>query len=72
MDTQVAQKITDDMLNIVNEIAMSIAYVQEHCSEDEIKRYRRAVGRVTTAVFLDVLNPLFVMHPEVKPANFED
>jgi hypothetical protein len=44
--------------------------VQENCPPDEFLKYRRAVAGIM-AELLEVLNPLYSIHPALKPPGFE-
>ena len=64
---EVATKISELMLNIGKELNESVFLVQEQCSESEFFNYRRQVGIIMGNILLDVLNPLYEKHADLKP-----
>jgi hypothetical protein len=49
----------------------SVALVRDECSAEELKKYRRAVGKVMGEILLEVLNPLYAKHPALKPPGWD-
>jgi len=37
------------------------------CEDEDFQIYRSAVGEIMGAILLEVLNPLYRTHPELKP-----
>ncbi|WP_206244054.1 hypothetical protein [Novosphingobium terrae] len=37
--------------------------------EDEVHRYKRAVGQVMGGIFLDIKSPIFEQYPDLTPAE---
>lgn len=70
-DPVIAQEISGLMLEFSERLDKSIATVPEHCSSDEFRIYRRAVGHVLGEMLLQVLNPLYVQHPNLKPPGLD-
>lgn len=64
---KVAGEISALMFELNAKLNASIIMVQENCDEEDFKLYRRAAGRVMGALLMDVLNPLYVDHPSLKP-----
>jgi len=58
------------MLEIFSRVDESVARVKETCSAEEAAAYEKASGRVASAVVMDVLEPLYKAHPELKPHNW--
>lgn len=65
----VAKVVSDLMLEYSEKLNDSIILVMENCPEDEFKRYRLAAAKVLGEMLLEVMNPLYVRHPELKPAG---
>jgi len=55
------------MLEIGAKLDASVAVVQENASKEEFARYRDAVGKIMGDILLDVMNPLYELHPEIRP-----
>lgn len=66
---QVAKQISELMLEYGAKLDASIALVMESCPEDEFKRYRLAAGKVLGEMLLEIMNPLYAKHPDLKPAG---
>jgi hypothetical protein len=66
-DRDIAKQITDMMLDTAHRLDKSLAEVRDKCPQEEFHDYRKAVGRVLAEMLLEVLNPLFAKHPELKP-----
>ena len=65
-----AKRISDLMLQITDQLNESVRTVQETCPESEFVRSRRAVGAIMAEI-LGVINPLYTMHPSIKPPDFD-
>jgi hypothetical protein len=52
-------------------IDRSILTVQENCSPEEFKVYRLAAAKVLGEMLLEVMNPLYAVHPYLKPEGFD-
>ena len=70
-NAETAKQVSDVMLDVSSRLNESIILVQDTCSEDEFKDYRRAVGAVMGEILLEVLNPLYKQHPSLKPKGFD-
>ena len=45
----------------------SIKVVMDTCPDDEFQAYRRVVGRVMGAIYLDIMQPIHQKYPELEP-----
>jgi hypothetical protein len=45
----------------------SVRRVMETCPEDEFKDYRRVIGQIMGAIYLDVLQPIHRQYPDLEP-----
>lgn len=66
-DKLVAQQISDLMLAVGKQINESIQLVMNTCSEKEFEDYRSAVTHIMGSMLLDVMNPIYDIHPDIKP-----
>ena len=64
---RVAEQICKLMLETGARIDDSIEQVKNQCSEKEFQSYRKAAGKVMGEILLEILNPVFKEHPELKP-----
>jgi hypothetical protein len=71
MKTEIAQRISDEMNEILARLNGSIQLVMDNCEESEFQGYRGAVAHVMAAV-VDVTNSLYQRNPEVKPVGYDE
>jgi hypothetical protein len=64
---ETAKHISDLMLEIGSKLNQSAALVRDTCEADEFDAYRGVVGQLMGTMFLEVMNPLYSVHPELKP-----
>ena len=67
MRRNVAVKVVDVMLEYSARLDSLVADLRDNCDEREFKQYRNAIGQVLGTVLLDILNPIFGEHPDLKP-----
>ena len=68
-DKELAKRMLDVMYAISDQVNESIREVQQQCTEEEFKAYRRGAGRVMGYAFTDVMTPIYLEHPDLKPAG---
>ena len=66
-----AQQISELMLEYSERINESILLVQQKCSHEEFKAYRLAAAKVMGEMLLEVMNPLYREHPDLKPEGLD-
>ncbi|QLO36186.1 hypothetical protein HV213_10230 [Klebsiella sp. RHBSTW-00484] len=64
---EIATTISQLMLRFGKEIDSSVALVQTHCGKEELRCYQQAAGKIMASMLLDVMNPLYKIHPDIKP-----
>ena len=69
-DPVVARRISALMLDVGARLDESILEVARS-SPAEAENYKRAVGAAMADIPLDVLNPLYRTHPDMKPAELK-
>ena len=70
-DPSIARQVSDLMIEFSGRLDRSILTVQERCSPEEFKAYRLAVAKVLGEMLLEVMNPLYTEHPDLKPDGLE-
>lgn len=70
-DSSVAKRVSSLMIEILDRLNDSTAMVMELSSPEEFKAYRRAAGAVMGEIVLEILNPLYSRHPDLKPPEME-
>jgi hypothetical protein len=66
-DELVAKQVGELMLEFGARLDASVALVRDNCSPEELKVYRRAAGKVMGEMLLEIMNPLYLQHPGLKP-----
>lgn len=66
-DKSTAMEISELMLRHGKELNNSVEMVKSRCSEEEFAIYQKAIGKIMGYILLDVMNPLYKSHPELKP-----
>ena len=64
---QIAKQINDLMVKHSGEINESVRLVMDNCSGEEFARYRSAAGHVMAEMFSEIINPLYLLHEDIKP-----
>ena len=67
----VAKQISELMLDISDRISQSVASTKSECPAGEHAAYQRAAARVLSTVQQEVLSPLYVEHPSLRPAGWK-
>jgi hypothetical protein len=70
-DLDVARRVSMLMLEIGAKLDASIADVQASCPLPEFEMYRREVAQIMGRMLLDLMNPLYDEHPEIKPKGLK-
>ncbi len=68
-DHNIAQQVSRLMLEYGKKMDASVELVRRNCSVEEFETYRRAVGKIMGYMLLDVMNPLYERHPDIKPVD---
>lgn len=71
MDAETAKYVSDLLLNINGLLDESVAKVKGGCTPEEFTAYRRAVGGLINSIFEEILEPVYVKHPTLKPPDLE-
>lgn len=70
-DKAIASQISTLMLEYGAKLNASASEVQTKVSEEEFHAYRRAIGRIMGVMLLDIMNPIYEKHPELKPPQLD-
>lgn len=66
-DKNIARDVSGLMLEIGRKLDASLIEVQKRCSVAEFECYRGVVGQLMGEILLEVMNPIYSRHPELKP-----
>lgn len=67
---EIAQNISELMLDFAERLNKSLYEIKEKCSEEEFKKYRRGVSYILGNVSIVILNKLYEEHPDLKPKGY--
>lgn len=70
-DKSIARQVSDLMIEFSGRLDRSILTVQKKCPPEEFKAYRLAVAKVLGEMLLEVMNPLYAEHPDLKPTGLD-
>jgi hypothetical protein len=67
MDIKIAETLSVLIMKLNASLDDSVAYVRDHCSEDELHWYRREVGKIMGGLNLEIEEKLWSEHPALRP-----
>ena len=67
VDASLAARINDSFLALDRDLNELMRGVEKQMSTEEFPPFRRAMGEVLGILYLDVMKPLYVKFPEIKP-----
>jgi hypothetical protein len=70
-DPAAAKYLSGLLLEISGRLDQSVATVKERWPAED-QNYRRAVGRVLAKILVEMLNPLYLQHPDLRPPGWCD
>lgn len=70
-DKQIALEISDRVLEVNHLLNEIVSLAQGGCSPEELSALKLAVGRVLGELLVEIVNPLYQAHPELKPDGLE-
>jgi hypothetical protein len=68
---EIAREVSELMLDYGHRLNESLVRVQDHCTDEEFRLYRAAVGKVLGEMLLEIMNPLYKKHPGLKPEGLK-
>lgn len=72
MKKDVAETISKLMLEYGAKLDSSVKLVMDTSSADEFEAYRTAVGQIMGTMLVDIMNPIYREHPDLKPPELDD
>ena len=70
-NSRAAGYVSDAMREIFRILDESYRQVEQTGSAEDVTAYKRAIGRILTPVFMEVLEPLYRRHPSLKRPNWD-
>jgi hypothetical protein len=62
------QRILNDANGRLND---ALLVVKEDCSVEEFEGYRTKIGQIMGAIIVDLLQPIYVQHPDAVPPELK-
>lgn len=72
MKKDVAETINRLMLDYGAKLDSSVKLVMDTSSVEEFEKYRMAVAQIMGTMLVDIMNPIYQEHPELKPPELID
>lgn len=69
MKRETARIIVDLMRDITSRMNDSIFLVMEAGDDDEVHRYKHAIGRAMGEIMLEIEKPIFEQYPDLTPID---
>jgi hypothetical protein len=66
-DRALAQEVSTLMLEYGARLNDLVARAQVACPDSEFQQFRRGIGTVMGNMLLEIMNPLYKQHPDLKP-----
>jgi wyosine [tRNA(Phe)-imidazoG37] synthetase (radical SAM superfamily) len=67
MKQAVAEQINSLMLDINAHLDSSIRLVMDNSEQKEFEKYRQIIGKIMGEIFVEILTPMYVEYPDLKP-----
>lgn len=71
MKKEIASELNNLMLAFSARLTESLRLVRENCTDDEYVTYRAVVAKLMGDMLLDVMNPIYAEHPDLKPEQLK-
>ena len=69
-DRALAQEVNACMSECSAKLGALVKSAQAVCSESEYSQFRLAIKKVMGPMLLEVMNPIYAQHPDLKPPGF--
>lgn len=70
MNEATARQILEVAMEVTSKLDSSVELVMRSCDDEEFKVYRASVARVLGALLTEIINPIVVEHPPLRPDGF--
>jgi hypothetical protein len=71
-DTEIAAEVKQLVLEAHNRMEQSMKLVEQKCPTEEFAKYKRAVGKVVSAMLFEIIEPLYEQNPKLKPEGWDE
>lgn len=66
-DKDTARQVSELMIEVGRRLNDSVALVQGTSSDEDFGAYRTVIASLLGTMLVDVMNPLYAKHPDLKP-----
>jgi hypothetical protein len=66
-----AKKISELMLDTYKRLDESVSLVRKTGTDEEFETYRAVIGEVLGRILINILNPLYSIHPSLRPPGLD-
>jgi hypothetical protein len=70
-NVELALQVRGLVLEANEKLEKSMKLVEDNCPQPEFLIYKRAVGKVVTAILFEILEPLYETNPELKTPGWD-
>jgi hypothetical protein len=70
-DKKTAKQVSRLLLHCCSNLDQSVSLVMESCDKQEFQEYRKIIGDVMGVLFLDILDHVYKLHPDLKPDELD-
>lgn len=70
-DPQIAKRVSELMYKFLLDVDETVHEVRMKSSNVEFAAYAKAAARVFEPIMYQVLDPIYVLHPELKPPKWD-
>jgi hypothetical protein len=67
MDRTVAEKLMKDLMALTNPLNSATAAASQITNEEEQASFRRSIGEIMNAVYVDLMRPIIKQYPDLDP-----
>ena len=67
MRRDVAERMSLVLIEQSAQLNALVRLIQSTSTTEEFRKYRRGVGKVMAEILLELLNPIYAEHPDLKP-----
>jgi hypothetical protein len=67
----VAVCVNDLMIEYSIKLSDSVVMVKQECSEEELRIYKRIIGKLMGWAFCDVMTPIYQQYPDLMPEELK-
>lgn len=70
-EKKIASIVSERILEASRSLDEAVAVVHAHCPPAESSAFRLAMGHILADLLLNVLNPLYREHPDIRPKELD-